>query len=209
MRWLYAAALIWGLGMAENWVMLLTLPLFIGGVIWLRQLRFFRMDFLLPMIGLGLAGFSVYAILPLVNSLSPGSAWDFSAAWMASFKETKYLLLELRGEFWQTHRFVTLSVLLYYLVPVMACVVRLRDEGIHNRSGSDQVQIWIFRALRVVLLLFCIWLAFDPVVGLRQILADQAGVSLPLLSFDYLNALGVGYLAGNLLLMQRDDAPEF
>ena len=29
-RWLNASACIWGLGMAENWVMLLTLPLFVG-----------------------------------------------------------------------------------------------------------------------------------------------------------------------------------
>ena len=35
-RWLDAAVFVWGLGMAENWLMLLALPLFVGGVIWLQ-----------------------------------------------------------------------------------------------------------------------------------------------------------------------------
>ncbi len=39
-RWLDAAVFIWGLGMAENWLMLLALPFFVCGVIWLLGLRF-------------------------------------------------------------------------------------------------------------------------------------------------------------------------
>jgi hypothetical protein len=43
-RWLNAAVFVWGLGMAENWVMMLTLPLFIAGVIWLQGSRFFQFN---------------------------------------------------------------------------------------------------------------------------------------------------------------------
>lgn len=43
--WVNAAAVIWGLGLAENWVMLLTLPLFVVSLIWLRQARFSRRIF--------------------------------------------------------------------------------------------------------------------------------------------------------------------
>ncbi|MEY4918196.1 MAG: hypothetical protein RL616_2109, partial [Verrucomicrobiota bacterium] len=60
-------------------------------------------------------------------------------------------------------------------------------------------QVWIFRALRVVLLLACLWLVFDPEVGPRQIVRKQLGVELPLLTFDYVNALGIAFLAGSLL----------
>ncbi len=49
------------------------------------------------------------------------------------------------------------------------------------------------------MLLAFVWLAFDPVAGPRQILQSQFGVSLPLLTFDYLVALGVGFLVGNPL----------
>src|ERR1035438_5484946 len=86
-RWLDAAVFVWGLGMAENWLMLLALPLFVGGVIWLHGFRFFlhrrvvekvsgeetwlhglflfQVNFLLRLAGLGLAGFSLYALMPL------------------------------------------------------------------------------------------------------------------------------------------------
>ncbi len=56
------------------------------------------------------------------------------------------------------------------------------------------------------LLLIGVWLAFNPLVGLRQILAERLKWPLPLLSLDYLNGLGVGFLAAHLLLMQRDES---
>ena len=96
------------------------------------------------------------------------------------------------------------AVLVFYLVPTLPCLVRLRDEGNQNKPKVDRFQIWIYRALRVALLLVCLWLAFDPAVSPRQIVMRQFEVSLPLLSFDYLNALGAGFLAGSLLLVFRN-----
>jgi tetratricopeptide (TPR) repeat protein len=214
-RWVNAAALIWGLGMAENWVMLLTLPLFVASLIWRRRRRFFRPGFLLRMALLGLAGFSLYALLPLVNSLAPHSPWGLGEAWLMTLGTTKHTLLALHTQFWVVHRLLALAVLLYFLVPTLPCLVRLRDEGTRKQPKGERLQIWIYRALRGVLLLACLWLAFDPTVSPRQIviqtMTPQFGFplpllgSVPLLSFDYLNALGVGFLAGNLLLAFQTD----
>jgi len=198
-RWLYAAALVWGLGMAENWVMLPALPLFVGGVIWLQKMRFFQVKFLLRMAGLGLAGFSIYALLPLVNGLAPHSPWSPGQSWIVSLRQTKYMIL-LPHQFWRMHRFLTLAVMVYYLVPTLPCLVRLRDKSTLDRPQGECFQIWIYRGLRVLLLLACLWLAFDPVNGPRQIVQHKFGGLLPMLTFDYLNALGAGFLAGNLLL---------
>jgi hypothetical protein len=74
-RWLNAATVVWGLGMAENWVMLLTLPLFVAAVVWLHRTSFFGLKFILRLAGLGWAGFSTYALLPLANGLLPHSLW--------------------------------------------------------------------------------------------------------------------------------------
>jgi tetratricopeptide (TPR) repeat protein len=202
-RWLNAAALVWGLGMAENWVMLLALPLFVAGVIWLRKSRFFRLKFLLRMAALGLAGFSIYALLPLANGLAPHSIWNLGQSWILSLKQTKNMVTLLYYQFWLMHRFLALAVMLYYLVPTLSCLVRLRDEGTHSKPLADRFQMWIYRGLCVLLLLTCLWLAFDPVVGPRQIVQHQFGGSLPMLTFDYLNALGAGFLAGNLLLISQ------
>jgi tetratricopeptide (TPR) repeat protein len=200
-RWLDAAALVWGLGMAENWVMQLTLPLFIAGIIWLEGMAFFRRKFVLRLAGLGLAGFAVYAVLPLANGLVPHSPLTFGESWLGGLKQTKNTVLALYYQFWRAHRILSVAVALYFLVPLLSCLVRLRDEGTANKYWVDSFQIWLYRCFRIVLLLGCVWLAFDPTTGLRQIIKNQSGISLMLLTFDYINALGAAYLAGNLLLI--------
>ena len=202
-RWLDAAALVWGLGMAENWVMMLLLPGFVAGVIWLRGIPFFQWKFLRRMIGLGLAGFSIYALLPLANGLTPHSPWSLGKAWTASLTQTHNTFQMLYYEFGRAHRFLTLVVLIFYLIPTLACLVRLRETGTRFLAIGSWIQLWIYRLLRGGLLLACLWLALDPVTGLRQIVLKQLGVSLPLLTFDYLNALGAAFLAGNLLLIAQ------
>jgi tetratricopeptide (TPR) repeat protein len=202
-RWLNAATVVWGLGMAENWVMLAALPLFVAGVIWLLRVRFFRWKVILRLAGLGLAGFSVYVLLPLANGLSPHSPWTLGQAWIMSLRQTKNVGVLLHDQFWQDHRLLTLAVAVYFLVPTLPLLVRMRDEGTRNKSDVDRFQLWLYRGLRVVLLLTCCWLAFDPVIGARQMVQQQLGAWMPMLTFDYLNALGAGFLAGNLLLISQ------
>ena len=213
-RWLPAATFVWGLGMAENWMMVLALPLFAGLLLWFGLIPVFPRETpaiegefsilkrkqILRLALLGLAGFSIFALLPLVNGLSPSSPWSFGEAWIQTLKNSKQLFSSLYGEFWRGRRMVSLAVFMFFLVPVLPAIVRLRDESMQNKSGLDQFQIWIYRGLRAGLLLMCLWLAFDPLVGARQIIFKQMNLSLPLLSLDYLVALGGGFLAGNLLL---------
>ncbi len=203
-RWLDAAAFVWGLGMAENWLMQLTLPLLVAGLIWLEGINFFQVNFLRRLTLLGLAGFSIYAVLPMVNGLAPHSTWSLGHAWLTSLKQSKDMILLLYHQFWVSHRLLAVAVALYFLVPTLSCLVRLQDEGTDRKSSVDLLQIWIYRGLRAVLLLTCLWLAFDPSPGLRQIMLRQFGVPLPLLTFDYLNALGAAFVGGNLLLVSQD-----
>jgi len=202
--WLYAAALIWGMGMAANWVMILMFPFFIAALIWMRRVRFFQAGFLLRIAGFGLAGFAVYALVPLANGFWPGTLWTPGQAWILSFRETKVSLLNIKAV-WSGHRLIAGTAVLFYLLPVMACTVRLRSEDSRNKSGPELLQIWIFRGLRMGLLLMGVWMAFNPLVGLRRILMEQLHWPLPLLSFNYLNGLAVGFLAAHLLLMHRDE----
>src|SRR5664280_1046245 len=139
-RWLNAAALIWGLGMAQNWVMLLNLPLFVAALIWLRRRRFFKWTFLRRMALLGLAGFSIYALLPLVNGMNPHSPWSFGEAWLATLKITKHTFGTLYHQFWAWHRLMTLVVVLYFLVPTLPGLVRLQDRGGKNKSKVERLQ---------------------------------------------------------------------
>lgn len=205
-HWLRAAVFVWGLGLAQNWMMVLALPLFVIGLVWLRPMHFLRWRFVLALAGWGLAGFLVYTLLPLANGLLPGSPWGFGEAWMASLRQTKQLFAGIYFQFWRANRLIMVAVLIFYFVPLLACLVRLGDEETANKSPLDQFQVWLFRALRAGLLLACLWLAFAPVNGPHGIVRHKLNLNLSLLSFDYLNGLGVGFLGGNLLLMWRGRA---
>jgi len=201
LRWLQASAVLWGAGMAQSWLLLVNLPMFIIALIWLRRRRFFKGDFPLRMAALGLAGFSLYALLPLVNGLNPHSPLTFGTAWLATLKASKATLWALYFNFWGRHRAMTLVVILFYLAALLPMVVRLKDRGLKNIAPVERLQQRIYRCVRGGLLLMLLWLAFNPVIGPPSILARQFGVALPLLSFVYLNALGIGFLAGSLLFV--------
>jgi tetratricopeptide (TPR) repeat protein len=201
-RWLLAAAFIWGMGMVENWMMLLTLPPFLAALLWLGKSELLKRNLIIRLGLTGLAGFlAVFIILPLWNGLSPHSSWSFGESWLNTLKGYKNLLANLRGYFWQGYRMTSLAAIIFYLVPVLPAVVRLRDSGTLDKFLTvDQFQVWIYRGLRLAVLLACLWLAFDPIVGPRQIVLKQTGLALPFLSLDYLLGLGTGFLAGNFLL---------
>jgi len=199
LRWLNAATFVWGLGMAENWLMLLALPLYVATVVWLRRTKFFRWEFILRLAGLGLAGFSVYVVLPMATGLWPRSPWTLGQAWVASLHQTKSALL-LPHTIWRADRFVGLTAAICFLVPIMPLLVRMRDEGMRYESRAGRFQLWLYRGLRLGLLLACCWLAFDPNPGARQAMR-QMGIRQPLLTFDYLNALGAAFLTGSFLLI--------
>ena len=200
-RWFNAAAVIWGLGLAQNWMMQLCLPLFVAALIAVRGLRFFKRDFLLRMALFGLAGFAIYALPPIVHGLNPFSSLSLGAAWLATLKASKTMLWLVTFGFLLEHRLMTLVVVAFYLLLILPAVARLPDRGITNKSELDRWQMRIYRMVRAALLLLCLWLTFQPSIGPQQILRQKFGMPLPLLSFAYLNALGIAFLAGNLLFV--------
>ena len=195
-RWLHASVIVWGLGMAENWVMIVTLPLFVLWVYLMQPRRFLRVGFSMRLAGLGLAGFLVYALVPLANGLARGSPWSFAHAWHNSLRHTRETLgvvssMRSRGS-------IGIMVLVFYLLPAFACFVCSHNKPSSHIALLGQLEVWLFRTIRALLLVMCLWLALDPVIGPRAIL-KQAHLALPLLSFDLLNGLAAGILAGNML----------
>jgi tetratricopeptide (TPR) repeat protein len=208
-RWLKAAAFVWGLGLAENWAMQITFPLFVIAVIWLCGLAFFDKKFILRMLSLGFAGFSVYAIIPLANSWLPHAPLEFGEAWLASLKLTKQTLMSFYSGFISSRRDMGALVLVYFLTPILPLLIRVPDEGANHRTLAASLQITLFHFTSLALLLGCLWIALDPQIGPRQIILKQFNASLPLLSFDYLTAMCAGYFAGYFLLIYGDKFEKF
>ena len=209
-RWLQRAAFVWGLGMVENWMMLATLPVFVVLVLWLmaslflqRKVRVIQFRDLAGLALAGLAGFSIFALLPTVNGLWPGSPLSFGGAWWSALREFKGTVHNAYVSFMGRQPLALLVMLVFFLIPAISllpALIRMPDKGPRTFSSWDRYQAWLTRMLRAVSLLFCLWLAFDPALGLRQIFWDKFSLAMPLLSFDYLVGLSAGFLGGNLLL---------
>ena len=257
-RWLDGAAFVWGLGMTENWLMQLALPVFVAGTAWLKvsslttrmnqmevplyvtaefwlerfySLRFVLLKLLGRLAGFGFAGFLIYALLPLANSLNSDFSASHGQAWLASLKYTKQTIAQLHHQYWTVDRMLLLTTFLYFLVPILSCLIprygwtpvnlsqttpQLNQSGspgknifigIIHRNAATGLEIWFFRGLCAVLFLASLWLAFDPTTGLRQIIFHQLGISMPLLAFDYFNALGAVFLIGSFLLAAQNEPP--
>jgi tetratricopeptide (TPR) repeat protein len=206
-HWLHASVFIWGLGLAENWMMIVTLPAFIIALVALQPLRFLEKTFVFQLAGWGLAGVMIFVILPLANGILPASPLSFKESWITSLQQVRQILGALYFHFFRVHAGLGFVLLAFYLLPLLAWFLcRFEDEPT-NQPTLDQLQIFLFRWLRSALLLCCLWLALDPVFGPRSILKNQIHFALPLLSFDYLLALGAGLLAGNLLLAGQRNLP--
>ncbi len=197
--WLDAAVVIWGVGLVENWMMQLLLPVFLAVLAWLLGWAQIGKPFLRRLLLLAAVAAISFSVQPTVNGLLPHSPLTLGESWLAAGHAEKIVLRTLYYGFFSSHRLLTVTVLLYFMVPVLACLVRIRNESATNIFGVERMQIWIFRILRVGWLLACLWLAFDPEVGPRKIILNQLKLAMPLLGFDYLLGLGAAFLLGSLL----------
>lgn len=198
-RWLRNAALLWGAGMTENWVMTVTLPVFIIVLVALKWGEKLDKNFIFRTTAFGLLGCSIILVPPLIHSLNPHAPGSVGDAWIAPFKAIKSKLAMLYYNFWSWHRLSVIGVLLYLAVPILPCVMRMKNEDAPNLPMLEKYQVRFLRTLRFFLLLVCVWLAFDPVVGPRGILRSQAGIALPMLTLNFFTSLGVAFIGGNVL----------
>jgi len=74
LRWF---AFVYGLAVANNYAMLAYFPAFLLAVFWIRGLSFFRWRFLWRTSLCGLAGLSLYLLLPLVESSTDMAGFTF------------------------------------------------------------------------------------------------------------------------------------
>lgn len=188
---LYRAAFVLGVGMSGNVAMVGFLPLFIVSLVWSRQLGFFNLRFLGRLTACGLAGLLFYLLLPTISSLAHDSTLNFWDALKLNLTAQRYVL----GAF---PKKTLLLLSLTSVLPVFLLSIRWASQfGDPSRIGAICTTA-IFHVCHVVILLACVWVAFDPAFSPRQ--ADLGFTFLPLY---YLGALSVGYYSGYLLLVSR------
>jgi hypothetical protein len=220
--WLNQAAVLYGVAMANNWAMVGLLPLFAVALLRTRRLRFFSLRFLqrlehlewdaiapalrldvrfgLRMALLGLAGLSLFLLVPLVQSFSPDSPLSFWQALQSvagSYGRNLHLTCRM---FLRYHRDVGLLLAAVSLLPVLLLSIRwgaFTTTSSHERFDPGS---FILHLAHGFLLLTCLAALFDPAFSPRQI-SGRTGMALPFLPLYYLAALSIGYYAGVFLLL--------
>jgi len=191
---LLRAAVVFGIGMAGNVAMVAFLPLFVVALVWTKQLGFFNIRFLGRMTLCGLLGVSFYLLLPLITSLGQDSTGSFWDALKVNLSAQKYVLTIFPKR-------TLLLLSLTSVLPVFLLSIRWASQfGDPSRIGV-LLTTAIFHVCHIVILLACVWVAFDPAFGPRQ-----TGLGFAFLPFYYLGALSIGYYSGYLLLVSRATA---
>ncbi|HTD85554.1 MAG TPA: DUF2723 domain-containing protein, partial [Candidatus Binatia bacterium] len=92
---LYRTALIYGLGMTNNFAMIGFLPAFLLALIWIKGPSLFNKRFLIRMALLGLVGLSFYLLLPMIY-MAHGSEQSFYDLLRINIGSQKNALLNFR-----------------------------------------------------------------------------------------------------------------
>ena len=195
---LFRAALVWGVGMADDYAMVGFLPAFIAAVLWIRGFSFFSFRFLTRMALCGLAGMLLYLLLPLIASMAkqdPLGFWYGLKANVALQKNILYLFPKK-----------TLLILaLTSLLPVFVLSIKWTTYfGDSSRMGV-MLATTMFHFVHAALLAVGLWLFLDPPFSPRETVAKLPGYfsGMTFLGFYYLAALSVGYFCGYFLLVFR------
>jgi tetratricopeptide (TPR) repeat protein len=185
--WLYKLALVYGIGITNNVAMIGFFPALLVALVWIKGLRFFRFDFLSRMFLFGLAGLSLYLLLPLVQLASDDSV-SFWVALKTNLMYQKQVITFLP-------RWKIGWIAVYSLLPLAFAAFRWTGSfGDPSAIGSAFSNLFA-QLLHAGLLVFCLYMAFDPPVAPREFASG-----LVLLPAYFLGALAIGYYTGFLLV---------
>jgi tetratricopeptide (TPR) repeat protein len=188
---LFLAAFVYGAGMANDWPMVCFLPVFITAIIWIRGLSFFNPRFLERMALCGLAGMSLYLLLPLVSVISgkmPVTFWE-ALKFNLSLQFHVVKAFFVNGYVRETLCLLSLSS----LAPLLMLAIRWRPTFGDTSPIGTVLAGFMFHLVHAIFLAVCVWVVFDPPFSPRE-----KGFGLTLY---YLSALCVGYYSGYFLLV--------
>ena len=192
---LYRMAFVYGLAVTNNWAMIGFFPAFLVALVWIQKLRFFNGGYLLRMIGCGLLGLTLYLLLPILEKSGNGADMTFWQLMRAQLGFQKQFVLGYP-------KYILLLCSLSSVLPVFLIGFRFPSSfGDTSIVGSFMTH-FMYRFVQAVLLAFCLFVAFDPVVSPRQL-----ALGFAFLPAYYLGALSIGYFSGYFLLVCGVEPP--
>jgi len=196
-RWLTRAVLVYAIGITNNWGMVGFLPLFGVALLWTARMRLFQEGLPLKLALNGLAGLSLYLLLPLTAVIS-GSGESFTDVLMANLGWQKSFLGSLFSQ-----RLMVMVMASTAILPLLLVSIRWPAAFGDTNAAASAITSGLLRLVHFLFLAVCVYVAFDHVVSPRKLvnLPQITGIGAPFLTFYYLGALSIGYFLGYLLLL--------
>ena len=196
-QWLTRAVLVYAIGITNNWGMIGFLPLFGVALLWTARMRLFQDGLPLKLALNGLAGLSLYLLLPLAAVLT-GSGESFTDVLMANLGRQKSFVANLFSQ-----RLMVLVMGSTAILPLLLVSIRWPATFGDTNAAASAITTALLRLVHFLFLAVCVYVAFDHVVSPRQLvnLPQVTGIGAPFLTFYYLGALSIGYFLGYLLLL--------
>lgn len=189
------ATFVYGLAMANNWLMIVLLPVYLLALLGSKKLAFFNVGFLLRMFGLGVAGMLAYLLMPLVQYSEQSLGLGFWELVWFNMTGQKDVLFSLPYQsLWM--------LALPSLLPALLMVIRWKAFSGETSALGMKMTGFMFHVIHAIFLVVCTWIAFDPPISPRiypkSVMGANPSSWLPLY---YLSALSVGYCSGYFLLI--------
>ena len=195
---LYSAALAYGLGITSDFAFIGFLPLLVTAVVWVRGFSFFNVRFLVRMALFGLAGISLYLLLPLIQTFDSQSQQSFWEVLRVNLGSQKNMLSRFP-------RYSLLLIGITSVVPVLFMAIKWPASFGDISSVGTALTNLMMHVIHGLLLVSCLAVAFDPQFSPRKLVGPMGYV---MLAFYFLGALSIGYFAGYFLLVFRPHAAD-
>ena len=199
--WLSRSALLYAIGMVNNWAMIGYLPVYLAAVLRLKGLGpFLDRRFLFRMSFWALIGLSLYLLLPTVHLFSSSDQWGFWTTLKTHLKLQKDAISSLRNRSFRTLAMVS-------VLPLLVLSVRWKS---HTLQFGDDTRVGVFLTkatihfVHALFLAATLWVALDPAFSPRHL-----RLGMPALTFYFGAALVFGYCAGYFLLMGSGGGPRW
>ena len=194
-------AFVYGIASTNNPALIPMFPLFLVALVWIRGRDFFNVRFILRMLAFGIAGLSLYLLLPLLSQFSDVSVVNFWQALRAQLIEQKNALLGIP-------RYIVLFGALFSILPLAFIGIRWPSSFGDTSTAGVLLTNLLFRVVHALFLAGCLWVILDAPFSPR-ILVDKLqdrqsaalALGLPFLGFHFITSLCAGYLIGYFLLL--------
>jgi tetratricopeptide (TPR) repeat protein len=201
---LSTAVLAYGVGITEDTAFIGFFPVFLAAIIWTKKLEFFNLRLLTRLVFFGLAGMSLFLLLPFVAKWTHEYKIGFWESLKPAIRAVWVTLKSIKeGDVRVNLALASLSTLL----PVLLMGIKWSSSyGDSSRIGSALASTMI-HFVHAAVFTVCIWIMFDPQFAPQQLLS-RPGMSVPSLPLNFFAALSIGYCCGYcLLVFSRKPAP--